>query len=70
VPKLKESRQQMKALSYQEAQKLLKELRLKLFHLRLQLQRGEVKSNRLLAQTRKDIARVLARITELEREAA
>ncbi len=48
--------------------KKLKELRLKLFNLRLQKQRGEVKNSRLFAQTRKDIARVLHRLTELERE--
>ena len=65
---LKERRQQVQALSYNEAQKELKELRLKLFNLRLQKQRGEVKNSRLFAQTRKDIARVLHRLTELERE--
>ena len=65
---LKERRQQIQALSYNEAQKELKELRLKLFNLRLQQQRGEVKNSRMFAQTRKDIARVLHRLTELERE--
>ncbi len=65
---LKERRQQIQALSYSEAQKELKELRLKLFNLRLQQQRGEVKNSRMFAQTRKDIARVLHRLTELERE--
>ena len=65
---LRERRQQIQALSYNEAQKELKELRLKLFNLRLQKQRGEVKNSRLFAQTRKDIARVLHRLTELERE--
>jgi ribosomal protein L29 len=69
VPNLKERRQQIKALSYAQAQKLLEELRLKLFNLRLQLQRGEVKNSRLFAQTRKDIARVLQHLIELEREA-
>jgi len=68
VSNLKERRQQIKALSYGEAQKLLKELRLKLFNLRLQQQRGEVKNSRVFAQTRKDIARVLHRLTELEHE--
>ncbi len=65
---LKERRQQIQALSYNEAQKELKELLLKLFNLRLQKQRGEVKNSRMFAQTRKDIARVLHRLTELERE--
>jgi large subunit ribosomal protein L29 len=68
VSKLRERQQQVQALSYSEAQKELKELRLKLFNLRLQKQRGEVKNSRLFAQTRKDIARVLHRLTELERE--
>jgi large subunit ribosomal protein L29 len=68
VSNLKERRQQIQALSYNEAQKELQELRLKLFNLRLQQQRGEVKNSRVFAQTRKDIARVLHRLTELERE--
>jgi ribosomal protein L29 len=68
VSNLKERRQQIQALSYAEAQKELQELRLKLFNLRLQQQRGEVKNSRVFAQTRKDIARVLHRLTELERE--
>jgi len=68
VPNLRERRQQIQALSYNEAQKQLKELRLKLFNLRLQQQRGEVKNSRVFAETRKDIARVLHRLTELERE--
>ena len=65
---LRERRQQIQALSYNEAQRELKELRLKLFNLRLQQQRGEVKNSRVFAETRKDIARVLHRLTELERE--
>jgi len=68
VSNLRERRQQIQALSYNEAQKELKELRLKLFNLRLQQQRGEVKNSRVFAETRKDIARVLHRLTELERE--
>ncbi len=68
MPNLRERRQQIQALSYNEAQKQLKELRLKLFNLRLQQQRGEVKNSRVFAETRKDIARVLHRLTELERE--
>lgn len=64
----RERRQQIQALSYNEAQRELKDLRLKLFNLRLQQQRGEVKNSRVFAETRKDIARVLHRLTELERE--
>ena len=44
-------------------------LRLKLFNLRLQQQRGEVKNSRVFAETRKDIARVLHRLSLLEHEA-
>jgi len=66
---LKERRQQIQQMSVSEANKELKDLRLKLFNLRLQQQRGEVKNNRVFAETRKDIARVLHRLTLLEQEA-
>ncbi len=66
---LKERRQQIQQMSVSEANKELKDLRLKLFNLRLQQQRGEVKNNRVFAETRKDIARVLHRLTILEHEA-
>jgi ribosomal protein L29 len=69
VSKLKERRQQIQQMSVGEAQKELKELRLKLFNLRLQQQRGEVKNSHVFAETRKDIARVLHRLGLLEREA-
>lgn len=68
MSKLNERRKEVAELSYTEAQSQLKELRLKLFNLRLQQQRGEVKSSRSFAQTRKDIARVLHRLTILENE--
>lgn len=68
MSKLKESRQQIAELTFGEAQAKLKELRLNLFNLRLQKQRGEVKNSRLFAQTRKDIARVQYRLTVLENE--
>ncbi|RAQ97294.1 50S ribosomal protein L29 [Thermogemmatispora tikiterensis] len=55
-------------MSLPEAQRELKELRTKLFNLRLQKQRGEVKNTRIFAQTRKDIARLLHHISELEAE--
>src|SRR6266699_3508350 len=51
-----------------EAARELNELRIKLFNLRLQQQRGEVKNNRVFTQTRKDIARLLHRLTQLEAE--
>ncbi|HET7641102.1 MAG TPA: 50S ribosomal protein L29, partial [Ktedonobacteraceae bacterium] len=52
-----------------EANRELKDLRMKLFNLRLQQQRGEIKNNRVFTQTRKDIARVLHHLTQLEAEA-
>jgi ribosomal protein L29 len=68
VPKLNERRKQIQEYNAAEAQRELKELRLKLFNLRLQKQRGEVKNNRVFMQTRKDIARLLHRLTQLEAE--
>lgn len=69
MSKLNERRKQIVDLNYGEAQKELQELRRKLFTLRLQQQRGEVKNSRVFAQTRKDIARLLHHITVLENEA-
>jgi large subunit ribosomal protein L29 len=68
VSKLNERRKQVAELSAIEVQKELKELREKLFNLRLQQQRGEVKDSRVFAQTRKDVARLLHRLTVLESE--
>ena len=69
MSKAKERRKQIQELNVAEANRELKDLRMKLFNLRLQHQRGEVKNNRIFAQTRKDIARVLHRLTELEAQA-
>ena len=68
MSKLKERRQQIQQLSESEAQKELKELRLKLFNLRLQQQRGEVKNSRVFAETRKDIARIMHHLGTLQHE--
>ncbi|GCE26183.1 hypothetical protein KDA_16670 [Dictyobacter alpinus] len=68
MSKLKDSRKRIADLSVGEAQNELKDLRLKLFNLRLQQQRGEVKNSRVFAETRKDIARLLHRLTILENE--
>ncbi len=64
--KVNERRKQIQGYNESEAQRELKELRLKLFNLRLQQQRGEIKNNRMFTQTRKDVARVLHRLTQLE----
>jgi ribosomal protein L29 len=69
VPKLRERRKQIAEMGYGEAQRELKALRERLFNLRLQQQRGEIKNNRIFTQTKKDIARVLTRLTQLEAEA-
>jgi ribosomal protein L29 len=68
MSKAKERRKQIQELTVAEANRELKDLRMKLFNLRLQHQRGEVKNNRVFTQTRKDIARLLHRLTELEAE--
>jgi ribosomal protein L29 len=69
VSKVRERRKQIQEFTASEANRELKDLRMKLFNLRLQHQRGEVKNNRVFTQTRKDIARVLHRLTQLEAEA-
>ncbi len=68
MSKAKERRKQIQELTIAETHRELKDLRMKLFNLRLQHQRGEVKNNRIFSQTRKDIARLLHRLTELEAE--
>ena len=68
MSKAKERRKQIQELTVSEANRELKDLRMKLFNLRLQHQRGEVKNNRVFTQTRKDIARLLHRLTQLEAE--
>ena len=66
MSKAKDRRKQVAEYTVGEASRELKELRLKLFNLRLQQQRGEVKNNRVFGQTRKDIARMLHHLTLLE----
>ncbi len=66
MSKLSDRRKEVQEMTAGEAQKEIKDLRLKLFNLRLQQQRGEVKNSRVFAQARKDIARLLQHLTELE----
>jgi len=68
VSKVNERRRQVLEYTEAQVQSELKDLRLKLFNLRLQQQRGEVKNNRMFTQTRKDIARLMHRLTQLENE--
>ncbi len=69
MSKANERRKQILEYTEAQVQNELKDLRLKLFNLRLQQQRGEVKNNRVFAQTRKDIARLLHHLTQLENQA-
>ncbi len=66
--KVNERRKEIMNYNPGEAQRELKDLRLKLFNLRLQQQRGEIKNNRAFTQTRKDIARVMHRLRQLEEQ--
>lgn len=68
MSKLNERRKQISEMGEGDARKEIQELRMKLFNLRLQQQRGEVKDNRVFANTKKDIARLLHRLTMLESE--
>jgi ribosomal protein L29 len=65
MSKLKERRHEIQAMDQTQAQKELAELQRKLFDLRLQKTRGEVKNNRQFAQTRVDIARLKFHLSEL-----
>lgn len=66
--KVNERRKQIRDYSEGEAQRELKDLRMKMFNFRLQQQRGEIKNNRAFTQTRKDIARVKQHLTQLSKE--
>ena len=69
MSKLNERRKEIAGMSSPvQIENEVKDLRLKLFNLRLQQQRDEVKNNRVFAQTRKDIARLQHRLTVLESE--
>lgn len=68
MSKVNERRKQVSEYTEAQVQSELKDLRLKLFNLRLQQQRGEVKNNRMFTQTRKDIARLMHHLTQLENE--
>jgi ribosomal protein L29 len=69
VSKLSDRRREVHALDMAQAQDELKRLRRKLFDLRLQHERGEVKNNREFPQTKADIARVMHHLSELNHAA-
>jgi ribosomal protein L29 len=68
VSKLSEARRSVQGMDMAEAQKELKAKRRQLFELRLQHARGEVKNNRQFAQIKADVARLMFRLNELNRE--
>ena len=68
MSKVNERRKQVLEYTEAQVQSELKDLRLKLLKLRMQKQRGKVKNNRMFTQTRKDIARLMHRLTQLENE--
>ncbi|MEO7000597.1 MAG: 50S ribosomal protein L29 [Ktedonobacterales bacterium] len=70
MSKLSERRREIRSLSESEAQRELAELRRKLFELRLQRERGEVKDNRQFPKVRADIARLMHHMGELRHAAA
>lgn len=69
MSKLKDRRRDVQTMDLATAYEELKTFRDQLFRLRLQHQRGEVKNNRQFAQTKKDIARLLHHIGELQHAA-
>jgi len=69
VSKLRDRRRDVQAMDLATAYEELKTMRDKLFRLRLQHQRGEVKDNRQFPQTKKDVARLLHHIGELQHAA-
>ena len=69
MSKLKERRREIRAMTEQQAHEELARLRDELFRLRLQLKRGEVKNNRQFPQLKKEVARLLQHIGELNNAA-
>ena len=69
MSKLNDRRREIHAMDMAEAQDELKRLRRKLFELRLQHERGEVKNNREFSQIKADIARLMHHLGELNHAA-
>ena len=66
MSKQNERRREIQAMSEEQSQQELAELRQKLFALRLQKARGEVRDNRQFPKIRADIARVTHHLGELK----
>jgi len=69
VSKLSERRHEIGAMNETDTRQELTDLRRRLFELRLQKQRGEVKDNRQFPKVRADIARLMHHLGELRHEA-
>jgi len=65
VSKLRDQRRDIHGMDLATAQQALAERRRTLFELRLQKERGEVKNNRQFPQLKKEVARLLQHIGEL-----
>ena len=65
MSKLNERRREIRAMGEAQAQQELADLRRKLFDLRLQKARGEVRDNRQFPKIRADIARLTYHLGEL-----
>ena len=65
MSKLSERRREIQAMDQTQAQQELAELRRRLFELRLQKERGEVKNNRQFPQVKADVARLMHHLGEL-----
>ena len=66
MSKLSERRREIRGMSAAQAHQELADLRRRLFELRLQKVRGEVKNNRQFPQVKADIARVMHHLGELQ----
>jgi ribosomal protein L29 len=69
VSKLRDQRRDIHGMDVAMAQQALAERRRTLFELRLQKERGEVKNNRQFPQLKKEVARLLQHIGELNNAA-
>lgn len=66
MSKLSERRREIQGMSAAQANQELADLRRKLFELRLQKVRGEVKDNRQFPKVKADIARLMHHLGELQ----
>ena len=70
MSKLSERRHEIGAMNETDTLRELTDLRRRLFELRLQKQRGEVKDNRQFPKVKADVARLMHHLGELRHEAA